>query len=296
MLPRGTPERVDGKNPCADLPTVAVKIVSWDVGTIPARDYRRSREPDDSYEPAPDFTPEPMADPLLIHDGELVSGTIIDRPNRFVVRVDFDGEPKRVFLGDPGELAGIVEPGQEVLCSPVDDESRATDYDAIAALVGGTHVSLRAALANDLFARALTREYLEVPEHETVVREPPLPDHGRTDFRLDGPDGPRAYVEVKSCTSVADGVARFPDRPTERGRRHLRSLQSLAETGVDCQVVFVVQRPDAEALEPYREVDPEFADLLARVSEAGVQVRALSTAFDPPHYYLREPNLPVRLG
>ncbi len=254
-----------------------------------------------------------MADPLLTHDGDLVTGTVVDRPNRFVLRVRFDGgpaneasgtasercsdDPERVFLGDPGELAGIVEPGAEVLCSPVDDESRSTDYDAVAADVDGTYVSLRAALANDLFAAALDRDLLDVPSHSSVVREPDLPDHGRTDFRLDDEDGrPRAYVEVKSCTYVEDGRALFPDRPTERGRRHLRSLRDLAETGVDCRVAFVVQRPDAETFAPYRDVDPEFADLLRQVRDAGVEVRALATAFDPPQYHLHAPDLPVELG
>ena len=245
-----------------------------------------------------------MAEPLYTHDGELVTGTVVDRPNRFVLRVRFDdadgsandADPERVFLGDPGELAGIVEPGAEVLCSPVDDDERSTDYDAVAADVGGTYVSLRAALANDLFARALERDLVDVPPHSSVVREPDLPDHGRTDVRLDDEDGrPRAYVEVKSCTYVEDGRARFPDRPTERGRRHLRSLRDLVETGVDCQVAFVVQRPDADAFAPYREVDPEFAGLLADVAGAGVDVRALSTAFDPPHYSLHDPDLPVDL-
>lgn len=266
-----------------------------------------------------------MAEPLYTHDGELVAGTVVDRPNRFVVRVRFDGgpasgasgttsaqrsgggpasgttsgrspdgDPERVFLGDPGELSGVVEPGTGVLCSPVDDESRATDYDAVAADLDGTYVSLRAALANDLFAAALERDLLDVPGYATAVREPELPDHGRTDFRLDGPDGrPRAYVEVKSCTCVEDGVALFPDRPTERGRRHLRSLEGLVESGVDCRVAFVVQRPDVEAFAPYSAVDPEFADLLRRVHDAGVEVRALATAFDPPHYYLETPDLPV---
>lgn len=43
-------------------------------------------------------------------DRPLVSGTIVNRPNRFVLRVRFDTEPERVFLADPGALEGIVDP------------------------------------------------------------------------------------------------------------------------------------------------------------------------------------------
>ena len=176
--------------------------------------------------------------PLLTFDGELRAGTIVDRPNRFVVRVRFGGDPERAFLGDPGALAGIVEPGREVLCSPVEDPDRATDFDAIAVLVDGVWVSVRTALANDLFERALARDALPpFVGYACRRREPALPEGGRTDFLLDAPDGSAAYVEVKSCTHVEDGVAKFPDRQTERGRRHLRSLEALREDGADAAVI-----------------------------------------------------------
>ncbi|WP_436929187.1 DNA/RNA nuclease SfsA [Halosimplex halobium] len=241
-----------------------------------------------------------MTATLLTRDGDPVAGEFVERANRFVVRVDFgdEGEVTGVgdaYLGDPGKLRDILVPGHEIRCEPVDDPERATDYDAVAARVGDTWVSLRAALANDLFAAALHDGHLPAFDWaETVVREPELPDHGRGDFRLESTDGERvAYVEVKSTTHVEDGVAKFPDRPTERGRRHLRSLESLVEDGTEAHLVFVVQRPDVVRWAPFRDVDPEFAELLGRVVESGVDVRAVATEFDPPRYRLRETDLPV---
>lgn len=235
--------------------------------------------------------------PLLVHDRPLHCGSIVDRPNRFVVRVRFDdGGPERAFLGDPGALDGIVEPGRPLLCSPVDDPDRSTAHDAIAVDLGAVYVSVRAALANDLFERALARDLVpDFDEYAVRAREPTLPDHGRTDFLLAGPGGDEVYVEVKSCTYVEDGVAMFPDRQTERGRRHLRSLEALLEDGTETHVVFVVQRPDVRTVRPYREVDPGFAELLARVRSAGVGVHAISVAFEPPAYRLAAPDLPVEV-
>jgi sugar fermentation stimulation protein A len=236
-------------------------------------------------------------DPLLTRDGELVTGTVVDRPNRFVVRVRFDGSPARAHLADPGALEGVLAPGREIVCSPAAAPDRATDYDAVAVRADGVWVSLRTALANDLVERALARDALPPFAGYTCrAREPSLPDHGRTDFRLETPEGDGAYVEVKSTTHVADGVAMFPDRQTERGRRHVRALTALHDAGHEAHVLFVVQRPDATKFRPYRAVDPDFADLLARARAAGVGVHALATAFDPPHYRLAESTLPVDLA
>lgn len=233
---------------------------------------------------------------LLTTDSELLSGTIVDRPNRFVVRVRFEDTPERVFLGDPGALEGIVEPGREIFCSQVDDADRATDYDAIAVLVDDVYVSVRPTLANDLIDSALARDAIPTLTGYTIQkREPSLPDHGRTDFRLTSPGGDTTYVEVKSSTHVDDGAAKFPDRQTKRGRRHLRSLKKLCDNGYETHVIFVVQRPDVECFRPYREVDPDFADLLAHIQNKGVKVHAITTSFEPPHYRLQNNELSVEL-
>lgn len=239
-----------------------------------------------------------MSQQLLTHEGERRIGQFVERENRFVVRVAFDAAgPERVFLGDPGALRNVLVPGAPVVCEPVDDPDRATDYDAIAIEADGVQVSLRAALANDLFEAVLAGGHLTAFDWvESIERESQLPTHGRADFRLESVDCTRAaYVEVKSCTHVEDGVAKFPDRQTGRGRRHLRSLESLVDDGTEAHLVFVVQRPDVERVRPFRAVDPEFADLLARASDAGVGVHALSTAFDPPEYSLHRADLPVEL-
>ena len=241
-----------------------------------------------------------MDDPLLTHEAELVTGTIVDRPNRFVLRVEFDGAVEQVHLGDPGVLPTLLAPGNEIRCSPVDDADRVTAYDAIAVRTGtdtsDVEVGVRATLANDLFAEVLDRNALPwLGEYASITREPPLPDHGRTDFLLESDDGDPTYVEVKSCSLARDGVARYPDRSTDRGRRHLRSLERLAAERIDSHVVFVVQRPDVRAFRPLREVDPAFADLLGRVRTAGVDVRAVVTPFEAPHYRLSDADLPVEL-
>lgn len=226
----------------------------------------------------------------------LVTGMIRDRPNRFVVTVDFDAEPARVHLSDPGALIDIVVPGNEIVCRPVQDQNRATSYDAIAVDVNGVEVSVRASFANELFYQALNHDALpQFAEYTIQAREPPLPEHGRADFKLESPAGNDVVVEVKSCTHVEDEVAKFPDRQTARGRRHIQALTGLQERGIEPHIMFVIQRPDADRFTPYESVDPEFASLLASANESGVGVHAMQTRFESPAYYLESPMLPIEL-
>lgn len=230
-----------------------------------------------------------IADPL-------VTGVIRDRPNRFVVTVEFESGTARVHLSDPGALVDIIVPGNEIICRPVADQDRATSYDAIAVVVNDIEVSVRASFANELFQQALKENALpQFDEYAIQRREPSLPEHGRADFRLERSNGSDVVVEVKSCTHVEDGVAKFPDRQTARGRRHIQELASLLDRGLEPHIVFVIQRPDADRFTPYESVDPEFAALLATAHEAGVGVHAIQTRFDAPTYYLETPVLPIDL-
>ena len=234
-----------------------------------------------------------MGPVLHRYDAELVAGRLVERQNRFVLTVELDGEHRDVFLDETGRLTTVLVDDATVYCLPADDPDRSTDFTAVAVDTGDVVVSVRAAMANDLFVAALEGGHVPAFEDATVQRqEPPLPDHGRTDVLLDR-DGADHYVEVKAVTHVEDGVGKFPDAPSDRAVRHLRGLRGLVEGGTPASVVFVCQRPDAEVVRPFREIHPEFADELATAMDAGVTAHAVSLSVEPPAYRLDAVDLPV---
>ena len=50
-----------------------------------------------------------------------------------------------------------------------------------------------------------------------------------------------AFMEVKGVTLEENGVAMFPDAPTERGIKHLKGLIRAHEEGYEAYVLFVIQ-------------------------------------------------------
>ncbi|NHV98321.1 MAG: DNA/RNA nuclease SfsA [Thaumarchaeota archaeon] len=232
---------------------------------------------------------------LLKCTGPFRSGKIVDRPNRFILRVRMNSSVERVYFPNPGKLHTVIAPGREVLCKPATIEGRKTNFSAFAVRLSKFYVTVNSSFANTIFSTAVDKGILsEFRGYVISSRERLVPNYGRIDFVLRNTKNRHVYVEVKSCTHVEKGVAKFPDRPTVRGRRHLAILSRLAEKGVRCYVIFIIQRPDAQSFEPFREVDPEFASLLANAARVGVKIMAMTTEFMPPNLYLKREDLPIK--
>jgi len=203
---------------------------------------------------------------------ELIHAKFVRRDNRFRATLDIDGREVWAHVANSGRLTDLLTPGRGVWVSQAVEPNRKTAYDLRLVEYDKVLVSVDARLPNPLFEEYLLKTPGVSKNPWGLRREVRLGD-SRLDFRLDGPEG-ICWVETKSVTLVEDGVARFPDAPTSRGRRHLLTLAGAAQKGVRTAVVFVVQRPDADFFSPYEEVDPEFADILRQVAAQGVEIRA----------------------
>jgi sugar fermentation stimulation protein A len=155
-------------------------------------------------------------------------------------------------------------------------------------------VALDSTAANVLISQALQSvELADFGEYQTVRREVTY-GCSRFDVALFGP-AVTCYIEVKSCTLVVDGVARFPDAPTERGRKHVEELITAVQAGHEGAIIFVVQRSDATAFHPNDETDPAFGKAVRKACQAGVKVLAYKCRVTPEKIELAE-AIPVDLS
>jgi sugar fermentation stimulation protein A len=198
----------------------------------------------------------------------------LKRDNRFRATVLVAGREAQAHVPNSGRLADLLTPNRPIWLTPSAAPHRRTAFDLKLVEVGPSLVSVDARLPNQLFAEAIESGRLSgfaFPEIEREVTR----GHSRLDFRLSGPVGV-CWVETKSVTLVEDGVALFPDVPTERGSKHLRALIELRRLGDRAAAVFIIQRPDARGLTPHERADPLFAATLRRAVEAGVEARAFA--------------------
>ncbi|HWV39958.1 MAG TPA: DNA/RNA nuclease SfsA, partial [Vulgatibacter sp.] len=226
--------------------------------------------------------------------GPLVPAALVDRPNRFlgIVRLA-DGREVEAHIGDRGRLEEVLRPGAEVLLAPAASPTRRTAFTLVCARTAqGVLVSIDPANANRLVRALLEARLLDLPPYGAIAQEVRV-GSSRFDFALALDDGRRMLLEVKSAGVVRDGLALFPDAPSERAARHCRELAELARTGEPAAVVLVAQRGDARAIGPHP-VDPGFARALAEAAQDGVLLRG--AAFEVGREGFRFlGSIPVRL-
>jgi sugar fermentation stimulation protein A len=228
--------------------------------------------------------------------GRQAPARFIVRLNRFAALVKYRDEDIKVHVPNSGRLQELLLPGTPVLLTPREGEHRKTAFDLSFAPTpnGQDWVCIDSRVPNLLVTEASRRQENPLyPGHTLIQREPPLGE-SRLDFLFDAAPGP-LYMEAKCVTLVAEGgVARFPDAPTERGRRHLQELTRLVQKGGRGGVLFLVQRPDAVAFSPHDAMDPAFGKGLRQAWSAGVQVQAWTCRVNPGRISL-ETEIPVLL-
>ncbi len=191
-------------------------------------------------------------------------GTLIDRPNRFIVNVQLPEGPVRAHCPNPGRLIELMNPGRTMILEKGKDPERKTAWTLAAAVYKGQTVSLFSARANSVTGELIIPRLF--PEAEEIKAEYRW-GNSRFDwhFRLGGKE---IFMEVKACTLIEEGVAMFPDAPSDRASRHLKELAEIAATDPsrECHVVFVIMNRETRTFIPNLHTDPVFARTVHEVS------------------------------
>ncbi|MGB9684790.1 MAG: DNA/RNA nuclease SfsA [Candidatus Bathyarchaeales archaeon] len=213
--------------------------------------------------------------------GKIFEGVFERRLTRFSALVRVNGEIAQCFLPNPGRLRELLISGVKVILKEAEaGGERKTIYDLLGVYSGGKIVSIDSRLPNKLVLEALNNGDLPEFLGYTMVKPEYSYGHAKFDFFLEGSGLKPRLLEVKSCTLVRNGVAMFPDAPTERGTRHVLELAKALNEGYRAAVLFVIQRMDAYMFTPNDETDPNFGEALRKAAESGVEVYAYSTNFN----------------
>lgn len=209
---------------------------------------------------------------------KILEARFCSRPNRFVALVELGGREETVHVKNTGRCRELLLPGAAVYLQESGNPARKTRYDLVAVKKGERVVNMDAQAPNQLFGEwAQGGNFLP---GLTLLRPETTFGASRFDFYWEAGDR-RGFVEVKGVTLEENGVARFPDAPTQRGVKHLRELITARAAGYEAAVCFVIQMSGVHRFEPNDVTHLEFGQALREAKQAGVQVLAYDCRVTP---------------
>ena len=213
---------------------------------------------------------------MIIKD--VFTGKFVERPNRFTIKFERDNKKELAHLRDPGRLKELLTPDAELILRQAQNTAnRKTKFDVLAVLYDGRWVLINSGFHSDIAADLVESNLIEEFKGYLVEKREYTYGNSRLDFLLSNNiSEEKLLLEVKGCTLVEDGLAKFPDAPTIRGKRHVEELIKAKGEGFNSVILFLILREDAFIFSPNWEMDPQFSDVLNRAYQAGVIVIAYS--------------------
>jgi len=199
----------------------------------------------------------------------------VKRPNRFIAEVSIGGKTEIVHVKNTGRCKELLVENATVYLEKSSNPLRKTKYDLVAVEKvtnrGLILINMDSQVPNQIAFEWLSKSGLFI-ENAKIKREVTF---GNSRFVLYVEDGERkAFIEVKGVTLENDGIATFPDAPTERGVKHLNELISCLEEGYEAYILFVVQMKGVKLFKPNDITHRAFGDALRDAAKHGVNVVA----------------------
>ncbi len=236
-------------------------------------------------------------------------GRFLARPNRFIAIAWVEGQLVRAHVKNTGRCAELLVPGARIWLEYSAKPVRSTPCDLVAVEkrlpAGDTRAGTVPAPAlpplelTDAAGQRYAVPAMPAGSALLINMDSNAPNAAAaawlaaggigqlTDLRAEHTVGDSRFdftalqagrpvaVEVKGCTLEREGLALFPDAPTQRGVKHIRGLQRLAGQGWRAVLLVVVQMKGAHSFAPNSATDPAFAAALCAAAAAGVEVIAM---------------------
>lgn len=215
------------------------------------------------------------------------------RPNRFIAHAELDGQEVICHVKNTGRCRELLIPDETTVYiqDHGEDTKRKTRYSLIGVEKGNLMINMDSQAPNKV-----VKEWIQAGEFLpgiTFMKPEKKYGNSRFDFYLEQGER-KIFLEVKGVTLEEDGVAMFPDAPTERGVKHIEELIACKQDGYDAYIVFVVQMAGMKVFRPNEKTQPEFGEALRKARSHGVEIIVKNCMVTPDELKIVD-SLPLEL-
>ncbi len=214
---------------------------------------------------------------LLYKLPEVTTCKIIERENRFVIKVLIENTPVKAYNTNTGRLIELIKRDMIGICTERRNK-RKTSYTIHGILLNqktGDTAIIDTTLQMRLFEKAVENQFISWLGNCSIIKRNPRLGKSRLDYLLEC-NRKRLYIEIKSAVlKHGENKAGYPDCLSLRGRRHIEELIKSRQQGIQTAIIFIAGLPGIKYFEPYDKGDPKIRDLLKRALSNGVIIKAI---------------------
>ncbi|MCR3955891.1 MAG: DNA/RNA nuclease SfsA [Gudongella sp.] len=202
----------------------------------------------------------------------MVQGTFLKRPNRFIAHVLINGREEIAHVKNTGRCRELLLPGARVILQDHGpDTKRKTRYSLISVYKEDMLVNMDSQAPNRVVMDALVDGKIQGLGAPELIKGEQR--YGDSRFDIYYRDGDReGFIEIKGVTLEVEGLSKFPDAPTVRGTRHIMEMISAVQEGYEGNILFLIQMKGPKTFTPNRVMDPAFGEALDMAISRGVRV------------------------
>ena len=209
-------------------------------------------------------------------------GIFLNRPNRFIAEVLIGDDRYTVHVKNTGRCRELLIKGANVWLEKSSNPLRKTAYDLVCVEKMTDNksviINMDSQIVNDVAEEWLKKG--ELFSKNALIKREVKYKNSRFDFYIESEDR-KIFLEVKGVTLENNGVARFPDAPTERGIKHINELITAMDDGYEAYILFVIQMKGTRYFEPNDVTHKAFGDALRKAKEKGVNIIAMDCEVTP---------------
>ena len=203
----------------------------------------------------------------------IIKARFISRPNRFIAEVEIDGNIEIAHVKNTGRCKELLTEGTTVYVQKSDNPARKTKYDLITVVKNGMLINMDSQAPNKVFGEWVSQGNFAADVD--LIKPECKYGNSRFDFYIEA-GGRKIFAEIKGVTLEEEGIVMFPDAPTERGIKHIKELCECVKNGYEGYIFFIIQMEQCKYFTPNKATHPEFAEVLKKASECGVNIKAMN--------------------
>ena len=214
-------------------------------------------------------------------ENKLISGLFVKRYKRFFVDVKVKNKIITAHCPNTGSMSGLLNENNKVWLSKSNNPNRKLKYTLEIIEVKKSKVGVNTHSTNKIVLHALQNNLID--EFSNILEIKPETKFGtntRFDFLLLNKEKNKVFIEVKNVTlSRKEELAEFPDTVTSRGLKHINELVKAGKKDYKIFILFLIQRDDCKLFSIAKDIDPDYADALAKAVKNKLKILCYDCKF-----------------